>query len=232
MLKTKKETDKRITLLQLFGILFVALGHTGDGVPLFSSWFPYSSFHMALFIFISGYLYKEQSETQALQFVGRKIKSLVIPLYAWYFVYAIFWKILNYFDLLRYGASPTINNFLIYPWTYGPRYGITEASWFIATLFLIHIINVPLRKLFGIGKCKIKEYIYLIVLTIMGILAVIKAREIGGLPGEMSQLQSMTIKVGFLFPFYQIGHLMKKEWEKSLDSIPNTVYMATLMGGS
>lgn len=207
---TKQSIDERILLLQFFGILFVVLGHTGNSISIFFDWFPYGSFHMALFIFISGYLYKEESEIQPFKFIGKKFKSLVIPLYIWQFLYALLWMILTRYDLLRYGDKPNLKNFLICPWTYGPRYGLTEASWFIATLFLIHLINIFIRKLFRISKKKVNEYGYLVILCVCGFWAIVEARKIGGLFGGMSQFQSMVTKVGFLFPFYQMGHLIKK----------------------
>ena len=86
-------------LLQFFGILFVVLGHTGNSISIFFDWFPYGSFHMALFIFISGYLYKEESEIQPFKFIGKKFKSLVIPLYIWQFLYALLWMILTRCDM-------------------------------------------------------------------------------------------------------------------------------------
>lgn len=227
---TKQSIDERILLLQFFGILFVVLGHTGNSISIFFDWFPYGSFHMALFIFISGYLYKEESEIQPFKFIGKKFKSLVIPLYIWQFLYALLWMILTRYDLLRYGDKPNLKNFLICPWTYGPRYGLTEASWFIATLFLIHLINIFIRKLFRISKKKVNEYGYLVILCVCGFWAIVEARKIGGLFGGMSQFQSMVTKVGFLFPFYQMGHLIKKWGGKLLDNISSTIYLSFLMG--
>lgn len=51
-------------LLSFFGIIMVVLGHTGDPIRLASDIFPYYSFHMALFIFISGYFYNPQNENK------------------------------------------------------------------------------------------------------------------------------------------------------------------------
>ena len=60
----------------------VVLGHTGDPIRLASDIFPYYSFHMALFIFISGYFYNPQNENKLWGKNGyllKKVKKLVIP---------------------------------------------------------------------------------------------------------------------------------------------------------
>lgn len=49
--------NKNIAFLQVFGILLVVLGHSTNngGIPFLSKWI--YSFHMPLFIFISGFLF-------------------------------------------------------------------------------------------------------------------------------------------------------------------------------
>ena len=51
--------NKVFLILSFFGIVFVVLGHLNDvniGVNIL---FPYYSFHMALFAFVSGYFFKD-----------------------------------------------------------------------------------------------------------------------------------------------------------------------------
>ena len=49
-----KKLNYQMLILQTIGIILVVVGHVG-GIGLFSDWFPISSFHMPLFVFISGY---------------------------------------------------------------------------------------------------------------------------------------------------------------------------------
>lgn len=80
--------NKKISFLQTFGIILVVLGHTGSNsetIPYLSKWI--YSFHMPLFIFISGYLLKFTTEgrigdIQLNTFVIKKFKRL-------YFEYVI-----------------------------------------------------------------------------------------------------------------------------------------------
>ena len=74
--------DYRIKLLYAIGITMVVLAHCrGGGVVLLFDWFPYGGLHVALFIFCSGYLYKDSSEDHIKPYVFKKIKRLIIPLY-------------------------------------------------------------------------------------------------------------------------------------------------------
>ena len=52
-----RERDVQISILQCLAIIFVVVGHRG-GINLLNEWFPINSFHMPLWFFISGYLYK------------------------------------------------------------------------------------------------------------------------------------------------------------------------------
>ena len=68
--------NTEFSILKGLGIIAVVIGH--------SSWrldniFDPYSFHMALFIFISGYFYKISYEDNCILFIKNKIKSLVIP---------------------------------------------------------------------------------------------------------------------------------------------------------
>lgn len=74
--------NKKILFLQCFGILLVVLGHSGENIPYLSKWI--YSFHMPLFIFISGYLLDYTSKNgidkiNLFNFINKKIKRLLIP---------------------------------------------------------------------------------------------------------------------------------------------------------
>ena len=52
-----KKINYQFLILQAIGIILVVLGHKG-GISLATDWFAPYSFHILLFIFISGYFYK------------------------------------------------------------------------------------------------------------------------------------------------------------------------------
>ena len=76
-----KQKNIKFLILQTIGIILVVLGHKG-GINLFTDWFPIYSFHMPLFIFISGYFYKTNSESNLIAFIKNKSKRLLIPYFA------------------------------------------------------------------------------------------------------------------------------------------------------
>ena len=77
---------KNITYIKAFGIILVVLGHMNyvnqDIKPLIYS------IHMPLFIFVAGLSLKATPISK--QYIGRKIKRLIIPYYIWALFYSSF----------------------------------------------------------------------------------------------------------------------------------------------
>lgn len=114
--------------------------------------FPIYSYHMALFLFASGYLFRDIEWKDFGRYVWRKTRTLAIPLIAWNVVYACIVSLVN----LRHPANylpPTIqiwnlHNLLVEPFIGGHQYLLNLATWFVGMLYLtllvfglIHLIN-------------------------------------------------------------------------------------------
>lgn len=85
-----KPINYQFKILYALGMIFVLAGHTkGGGISLFYDWFPPYSFHLMLFMFASGYFYNSCSEDNVKQYLWKKIKRLVIPLYLWNIFYGV-----------------------------------------------------------------------------------------------------------------------------------------------
>ena len=56
-----KKSNKKFMILSFFGIIMVVSGHILNGNPInmFGEFFPINSFFMPMFIFISGYFFKD-----------------------------------------------------------------------------------------------------------------------------------------------------------------------------
>lgn len=57
-------------------------------------WFPVSAVHLWIFIFASGYFYKEEAEEQVFRFIWKKVQHLIIPMYIYIFIYGLIRQII------------------------------------------------------------------------------------------------------------------------------------------
>ena len=113
------QENKKILFLQVFGIILVVIGHIGEMNTNLHRWI--YSFHMPLFMFISGYLlnYTNQRKIENInlkEFFWKKIKRLLIPYFIITSLAYIPKYILNKFTLRP--VELTFNNYLkgfIYP---------------------------------------------------------------------------------------------------------------------
>ena len=131
----KEKSNKKMMILSFIGIIIVVLGHTGDTLALGSELFPYYSFHMALFIFISGFFYNTKNEERICGrkgYIIKKVKKLLIPYFIWNLIYAIILNIIKELNIVSYGEDITFESFLIRPWT-------TRTSIYIKYCILVFI---------------------------------------------------------------------------------------------
>ncbi|MDE6185294.1 MAG: hypothetical protein K2G39_07720, partial [Lachnospiraceae bacterium] len=70
---TAYKENKTFRILSAIGIILVVAGHLGYNLFEIGDLFPYYSFHVAVFLFISGYFYKPARE----QAYGRTILRLI-----------------------------------------------------------------------------------------------------------------------------------------------------------
>ncbi len=142
-----------VSFLQAWGIILVVLGHSfyySDNNPI-HTWI--YSFHMPLFMFISGFLLRygverkniNLSETKMLGldgFVWNKVKRLLIP---WVVISSIAY--LPKVMMSRFAARPidlsidSYINMFLYPYT-----NAIQFFWFLPTLFLIFIVVLCIVK--------------------------------------------------------------------------------------
>lgn len=125
--------DNKINLLKAFAIILVVSGHLKF---LIFPFFPTYSFHMALFFFIAGYLFKEEYLSNIPLYIKKKAKRLLIP-YFWYniiylLISILIAKITNDF----YYSKICIKNYLIKPFIYNNQLAFLFPLWFIIQLFI------------------------------------------------------------------------------------------------
>lgn len=214
-----KKTNKKMMILSCIGIILVVLGHTGSAVHLMDNYFSYYSFHMALFVFISGYFYKKENEDNLLKngYLIKKVKRLLIPYFIWNIVYGIIINIVRYFGIVKYGNPLSFKTLFIDPWTNGSQFVLNIASWFMLALFIVNVVYVLLRKY--LGKV-FNDYVFLILL----LLSIISIKNS---PSDNALLFILYRTLFFLF-FYHFGYFYKEKLENKF-KINTTIYLVVLI---
>ena len=123
-----KERNRSIDILRAIAIVLVVLGHSFPipGCEWWQSHFSAGSYRMALFLFISGYLFRDIEWSDLPSFVWRKTKNLVFPLIGWNIVYAGIVSIINFRHPVNYLPSTeqvwNMHDLFIEPFITGHQY--------------------------------------------------------------------------------------------------------------
>ena len=232
--KSTSGFNYQMCLLSVIGICFIVIGHINFGnsnydlTPMgtFHGWFPYYSFHLPVFLFITGYFFRDfsrETEHSFGKYLGRlilkKARTLLLP---YYIVNGIF--LLGGTLLTRAGvtylAPFTLQRWLLFPWT--KNYIITYSlpTWYLIALFLAEIYYVLLRKLvqLSMSSSLAQELVLLLLTLVLGVAAVYFKNT--GHPSETATVYLRSVVMLF---FIQCGVLYRKFLEKK-DTLPSGWY--------
>ena len=222
-----KQVDYRFCFLYVIGSIAVVCGHLGKGINLFFDWFPPYSFHLPLFLFCSGYFYKKTSSEHVGKYTLHKIKTLLVPLYLWNFVYAVI-VLLTHRLGFTIGEAVNVRNLLWGPFYHGHQFGYNCPSWFVAPLFLVQIFNVLFRKAIKRFGLKENEYIITAVYFVLAYFSYgfLQNSFLGELDLPLSHMFTML-------PYYAAGVLYKDRLEKKIQElkIGNILYFGLIFLG-
>lgn len=208
-------------LLYALGMIFIVAGHsTTAHLPFFEHWFVFSSFHLGLFIFCSGYFYKEKSEENVLQYILKKMRTLLLPLFLWNLFYGLLSTVLCKFGM-TIGGEITLSKLFLDPIQHGHQFIYNLGGWFVIPLFMIEIFNILLCKLLPLHG--IKKFTFLFVLyIIIGILG-----NKLSIAGYHYFWWLVPARMLYLLPFYGFGMLYKNFLEEK-DVLPNRFYFSII----
>ena len=209
-------------ILSAFAIIFVVAGHADFGVFDIAGMFPYYSFHVGVFAFISGYFYKEESESNVGNYLFKKVKHLLLPYFGWNLFYGLFTTLLRYLGF-GIGGPITLKTFFIEPFLGGHQYGLNFAAWFVPVLFIIEVSNILMRKILDVIHLK-KEWLIFAVSLLVG-MAVVWLSIRGSVWGYYRHIGCIL----FLFPIFQGGQLYKKVLESYIDKIALPLYFVVVV---
>lgn len=125
--------DNKINVLKALAIMIIVSGHLEFSlIPMFP---PYS-FHLALFFFISGYLFKEKYLESVQEFIVKKVKSLLVPYYLYIAFYLVVTIIIANLTGKFWGMPITFKNYLLTPFINGHQLDLACPLWFVTQLFM------------------------------------------------------------------------------------------------
>lgn len=206
------KTNKKMLILSCIGIIIVVLGHSADQISLVSNIFKYYSFHMVLFVFISGYFYKPENEDKLWGkegYILKKIKRLVIPYFMWNLIYGIIVNIFKSLNIISYGEPINFNSLFVKPWITGHQFILNLASWFLLALFIVNILYILIRKIFT--KIKLWNDYVAVFVTLMGAITCVYLSK-----QNLRQEYIPILRTGFFLFFYQFGYIYKTKIENKL----------------
>ena len=177
-----------------------------------------------IFVFISGYFYKEQNEENIGKYIIKKFKKLIIPFFILNIVYGIISSLLRKNGIINYGSDITLYTTFVQPIINNSQYIFNFPAWFVPILFIINTIYVIIHKFSGKTKL-LNDYVLLVIFIILQMIT-IYFKDLA----QQENLIVVVLKVFFFLPFFHIGYLYKNKWQKYDDKIPTAPYLIILVG--
>jgi len=218
-MKNKVKSNEQFMILSVIGIFIVVICHLSNKMFEIVKIFPF----IALFIFISGYFYKEEKEERLWEYIFYKFKKLMIPFFIINFIYGIIVNLLRHFGIVQYGANIFLYTLFIQPFINNSQYVFNFPSYFVPAIFLTNVSYTIIHKF--LKKLKLfKEELLFILFIILHIVSIY-------FQSNASDYNFIVIllRVMFFLPFFQLGYLYKNKWQKYEDKIPTLPYLIVLV---
>lgn len=211
--KGGRKSNKSFMILSAFGILFVIDVHLGQPLSIFTQIFPYDSFFMPMFAFISGYFFKESTchnWKNLAVFAAAKLRKLLLPYLGWVMFYNCLSGLLFQMGIWQIPAL-SLRDLIYNIVTSGVTSAFNSPAWFAPLLFAVSIAYPTLRLLL---QRIWNDHLFLLLLIASGCAAIAISRTEYNVP-----LFYMLLKVPFFLQFYHIGHYFRKYWEVKFDRL-------------
>ena len=219
-----KDQKYNMTFCVLSGIAIVMIvaGHVGYNILTVGELFPYYSFHVPLFLFISGYFYREEEEAAPLAYFLKKIKRLLVPYFIWNLIYGILAWLLRLNGFMM-GEDISFQTLFLSPFLHGYQFIYNYAAWFVPVLFVIEIMNMVMRLL--LKKLHLCYEGFILAGSLLVGMAVVWL----AIGGHVWGLYKAPGRILFLYPCFQMGQFYRRELEKH-DTLGNLPYFVVVIG--
>lgn len=252
-----REYNTTFGILSALTIIMVVAGHCGYHIMTVGELFPYYSFHVPLFMFISGYFYKDSEEDAPFTYLKKKVRRLLVPYFIWNVIYGLIaWAMRGAGFAMGEGIS--LRTLFVQPFLHGYQFIYNYAAWFVPVLFLIELMNLLARMLLrrvirgvcclrgrGAGRSSGRsaggtkeagaalsmaaEDSIVEWVMLAGSLVVGITVVWLAIGGHVWGNYKAPGRILFLFPCFQMGQFYRKKLEKH-DTAGNVVYFAVLIG--
>ena len=196
----RDDCSKKVTILKALAILLVVSGHLE--FSLLGMFTPYS-FQLALFFFISGYLFKDKYLNEIGNFINRRIKSLLVP----YFLYNLFYLFITIFIFKItgkfWGQPISFYNFFITPFLNGHQFDLACPLWFVTQLFITMVVFLFLLR--SLKSIKDNKLFHLFIFSILGFSAIPLSKIF-----TLTPLLLLIVRTMFSLFFVYLGYFYKK----------------------
>lgn len=219
---TGGKENQELRILSAIGIILVAAGHLGYDLFDIGGLFPYYSFHVFVFLFVSGYFYKREEEEQIIAYILRKCRTLLLPYFLWNLFYGIVATLLHHAGF-SIGSELSLKALFISPFLDGHQFMYNFPAWFVPALFLIEVINVLMRKVLSMLRLD-KEWLIFGLCLLAGVLTVWLA-----IGGHVWGWYKFPGRLLFMLPGFQMGRIYKEKLEH-LDRAEDGPYFLAVMG--
>ena len=199
-----KERNFTFDLLYVLAIIMVVDDHTKAQLGILKAIFPYDSFFMPLFVFISGYFYKKQN---VIKNIKHKTEKIFIPYMIWNVIMLgitfIIDRILKTNWAIGINKVKVLNSIFL-----GPLVTTNGPSWFVIMLFWVSILYNLIRNV--IKPNKINDCILTIISIIAGLISVYLCVKGWN---KKSSLMLFVLRTLFYIQFYHLGYIFKEHIE-------------------
>jgi len=222
IINNELKIDYRFKILYSIAMISVIAGHLGGKSSIelnIQGWFPYSSFHMPLFMFSSGYFFKIKNVFHIKRYIYRKFKRLIFPIYS----YNCFYRFLKYFTK-KFAYINRIKSFdfenIFIESLVGSRILFIGPSWFSSTLFFVELYNIVKRKIIKLIRFEPNELIYFIIDLCISYKCIILSNE----GYNKINIYKYIFRILHLNIYYQFGIIFNKYLEYFTNKIQNDIF--------
>lgn len=179
--------------------------HTGTTVGFLSGVFPYNSFYMPMFVFISGYFYREQAVWQN---VRHKARHLLLPYLMWGGIGELIAWILMKGGIVNWFVPVSVRN-IVSSLTLVSISPLTDPSWFVVMLFWVSVDYNALRRILRVNTER-KDDVFLFAFVIIGFWLIYLC--LNGY--EYNLFALFFIRTFWYMQFYHAGVMFRRYWEE------------------